>query len=161
MQSKTNETTVINPDQLIAHWQGHRALTRRVIEVFPEREFFNHSLGGMRPFSEMCKELLAISGPGMQQIAGGPVKKLDEDFQIGDKKKDFLEAWDKSTEVINREWAKVKPGRFQEIIVSFGMYEGPVWSALFYFIDNEIHHRGQAYVYLRDLGIEPPNFWER
>ena len=28
-------------------------------------------------------------------------------------------------------------------------------------VDNEIHHRGQGYVYLRELGIEPPPFWER
>ena len=28
-------------------------------------------------------------------------------------------------------------------------------------IDNEIHHRGQGYVYLRALGIEPPPFYER
>ncbi|MGZ5248500.1 MAG: DinB family protein [Flavitalea sp.] len=32
---------------------------------------------------------------------------------------------------------------------------------MFYFIDNEIHHRGQGYVYLRSLGIEPPFFWDR
>ena len=30
-----------------------------------------------------------------------------------------------------------------------------------YAIDNEIHHRGQGFVYLRALGIEPPHFWER
>jgi uncharacterized damage-inducible protein DinB len=30
-----------------------------------------------------------------------------------------------------------------------------------YAIENEIHHRGQAYVYLRALGIEPPSFWKR
>jgi uncharacterized damage-inducible protein DinB len=29
------------------------------------------------------------------------------------------------------------------------------------FIDNEVHHRGQGYVYLRALGVEPPPFWER
>ncbi|WP_367868755.1 DinB family protein [Pedobacter sp. WC2423] len=28
-------------------------------------------------------------------------------------------------------------------------------------MDNEIHHRGQGYVYLRSLGIEPPFFWDR
>jgi uncharacterized damage-inducible protein DinB len=28
-------------------------------------------------------------------------------------------------------------------------------------IDNEIHHRGQGYVYLRALGIEPPGFYDR
>lgn len=32
---------------------------------------------------------------------------------------------------------------------------------ILYAIDNEIHHRGQGYVYLRSLGIEPPPFYER
>ncbi|MEJ7681733.1 MAG: DinB family protein [Segetibacter sp.] len=36
-----------------------------------------------------------------------------------------------------------------------------MWSSIFYFIDNEIHHRAQGYVFLRSLGIEPPHFWER
>jgi uncharacterized damage-inducible protein DinB len=37
----------------------------------------------------------------------------------------------------------------------------PVHSLLFYIIDNEVHHRGQGYVYLRALGIEPPPFYDR
>jgi uncharacterized damage-inducible protein DinB len=32
---------------------------------------------------------------------------------------------------------------------------------MLYWIDNEIHHRGQGYVYLRALGIEPPAFYDR
>jgi len=51
--------------------------------------------------------------------------------------------------------------RFHEEIVAFGMYPGSVWSTVFYFRDNEIHHRAQMYVYLRALGIEPPAFYER
>jgi uncharacterized damage-inducible protein DinB len=43
----------------------------------------------------------------------------------------------------------------------FGQYEFPIIENIFYFIDNEIHHRGQGYVYLRALGIEPPFFWTR
>ena len=30
-----------------------------------------------------------------------------------------------------------------------------------YLIDNEVHHRGQGYVCLRALGVEPPPFRER
>jgi uncharacterized damage-inducible protein DinB len=41
------------------------------------------------------------------------------------------------------------------------MWAGKVHWILLYIIDNEIHHRGQGYVYLRSLGIEPPHFWER
>jgi uncharacterized damage-inducible protein DinB len=32
---------------------------------------------------------------------------------------------------------------------------------ILYVIDNEIHHRGQGYVYLRALGIDPPPFYDR
>jgi len=45
--------------------------------------------------------------------------------------------------------------------MAFGQYEGTNLSTILYLIDNEIHHRGQGYVYLRSLGIEPPYFWER
>jgi len=41
---------VITPSELLEHWQGHRRLTRRMIEAFPEDAFFNHTIGGMRPF---------------------------------------------------------------------------------------------------------------
>ena len=37
---KTLEAQVITSEELLKHWQGHRALTRRVIEAFPEKDFF-------------------------------------------------------------------------------------------------------------------------
>jgi len=38
---------------------------------------------------------------------------------------------------------------------------GPIMTSKQFLRDNEIHHRGQGYVYLRSLGTEPPPFWER
>jgi uncharacterized damage-inducible protein DinB len=52
-------------------------------------------------------------------------------------------------------------GAFSETMTAFGMYPGKVYDLLLYGIDNEIHHRGQGYVYLRSLGIAPPAFFER
>ena len=49
---------VINPDELLQHWQGHRRVTRRVIEAFPEGEFFRFSIGGMRPCSALAMEMI-------------------------------------------------------------------------------------------------------
>ena len=37
----------------------------------------------------------------------------------------------------------------------------PAWKWLRAMVEHEIHHRGQGYVYLRSLGVEPPPFWER
>ena len=51
--------------------------------------------------------------------------------------------------------------RFLEVDTAFGAYEGVIFGLFQYWIDNEIHHRGQGYVYLRALGIEPPAFYDR
>ncbi len=152
---------VLTPEDLLAHWQGHRKLTRRVIETFPEDAFFNYSLGGMRPFAKLAQELLSIAGPGIKEIATGKTTEYQEGVDPGQNKANILTLWDEATEEINTYYAQISLERFQEHIKLFGQYEGTVSSNIFYFIDNEIHHRGQGYVYLRALGIEPPAFWER
>lgn len=159
-QSKQTDGAV-SPSELLDQWQGHRNLTRRVIEAFPEEEFFNHSIGGMRPFAEMAMELLGIAGPGIREIATGEPSQLKEHFDHGNSKAKILRLWDEATVEINEFWSLITIERFRETIKTFGQYEGTVQSSIFYFIDNEIHHRGQGYVYLRSLGIEPPAFWER
>ncbi|GEO10706.1 DinB family protein [Segetibacter aerophilus] len=153
--------SVITSQELLAHWQGHRKLTRKLIEAFPEKEFFEYSIGGMRPFAAMIKELLAIAVPGIREIVRGATEQLDEDLKEVNSKAKVLSLWDKSTEELNNYWSQLSDERFHETILAFGKYEGTVYSSILYFIDNEIHHRGQAYVYLRSLGIEPPAFWDR
>jgi uncharacterized damage-inducible protein DinB len=155
------EATVISPAQLLQHWQGHRSLTRRVIEAFPEKEFFEYSIGGMRPFSKLVSEMLAIAVPGLKEIVTGKTTPFSEEMEFEGKKENVLKAWDESTAQIDSYWKQISAERFEEQIKLFGQYEGTVVSQIFYFIDNEIHHRGQGYVYLRSLGIEPPCFWER
>lgn len=80
---------------------------------------------------------------------------------MGNTKENILALWDKATDEINDYWAQIPHERFHENILLFGKYEGTVWFSIFYFIDNEIHHRGEAYVYLRSLGIEPHPFGDR
>lgn len=162
MNVTANKTAqVISSEELLNHLQGHRNLTRRTIEAFPEKELFNHTIGGMRTFAEMTMELLAIAGPGIQEIVSGQSEALDEKVDHGNSKAKMLQLWDEATEQINTLWPQIALERFQEKITLFGMYEGTVMSSIFYFIDNEIHHRGQGFVYLRSLGIEPPFFYER
>ncbi len=152
---------VISPAELLAHWQGHRGLTRKVIEAFPEEAFFAYSLGGMRTFAAMAMELLAIGSPGIREIATKEGEPLNEHFEQATSKAILLELWDKATDEINEYWEQIPIERFHDRITTFGQYEGSVYSSILYFIDNEIHHRGQGYVYLRSLGIEPPPFWAR
>jgi len=157
-----NQTaSVITSAELLQHWQGHRNLTRRVIEAFPEKELFTYSLAGMRPFASMAQELLAIAVPGIRQIASGGTEELNAQPDQANTKANLLALWDEATADLDRYWAHIPEEKFHERILAFGKYEGTVWSSIFYYIDNEIHHRAQGYVYLRSLGIEPPYFWAR
>lgn len=152
---------VLSASDLLAHWQGHRTLTRRTIDAFPEKELFEYTIGGMRTFAKMTMELLAIGAPGLAEIATGKTGKLEEHFEGVHQKAQLLELWDKATVAINDCWAQIPIERFSDEITTFGQYKGTVWSSIFYFIDNEIHHRGEGFVYLRSLSIQPPFFWER
>lgn len=152
---------VISSEQLLVHWQGHRQLTRRVIEAFPDDQLFTFSIGRMRPFGEMAKELLGIAVPGAKGMATDEWETLDENMDLEGSKEKLLAVWDLATEELNLWWAKIAAEHFQDTVVAFGQYEDKVYCSILYFIDNEIHHRAQAYVYLRALGITPPNFWER
>lgn len=151
---------IFTTDELLKHWQGHRGLTRKMIEVFPEDKLFSYSVGGMRPFAELVYEFLGMAVPGVTGIATGTWDKWADATKVNTKK-ELLAQWDKATEEIDRIWPRIPPHRFEEKDVAFGQWPGTGTSFLFYFIDNEIHHRGQAYVYLRSLGIEPPAFWDR
>src|SRR5215213_2243333 len=62
---------VITQEQLLKHWQGHRALTRRVIEAFPDDQLFTFSVGGMRPFSALAMEFIGMGVPTLQGIITG------------------------------------------------------------------------------------------
>lgn len=157
---------VLTSSELLNHWQGHRKLTRRMIEAFPQKDLFHFSIGGMRPFSALAMEMIEMAGPGIHGILTGKWKEfgnMEDTFGSAKPKTkaELLQLWDQITEEIDKIWPKIPVQRFQENDIAFGMYEGLIYATLFYFIDNEIHHRGQGYVYLRALGIEPPAFWDR
>src|SRR5690625_6735426 len=59
---------ILTTEQALAHWQGHRNLTRRTIETFSNDKLFTYSLGDMRPFSELIMEMIYIAAPGAKGI---------------------------------------------------------------------------------------------
>jgi uncharacterized damage-inducible protein DinB len=113
----------------------------------------------MRTFGALALEMLSMAVPMVQGVIS------DEWNQSWDSevrpRQEILRLWDESTEKLNALWQQIPPERFHETIKAFGQYEGVVYSLLLYVIDNEVHHRGQGFVYLRALGIEPPPFYER
>lgn len=156
----TATAVAVTPEALLDHWQGHRRLTRRVIEAYPEEQLFTYSLGGMRPFGALVMEMISIAGPMVRGVLSGDWGAFEERGGTPSKA-EILRLWDETTAEMNTLFPQIAPERFQEEMLAFGQYPGPGYSQIWYAIDNEIHHRGQSYVYLRALGIDPPPFYER
>jgi uncharacterized damage-inducible protein DinB len=150
---------VISAPALLEHWQGHRRLTRRVIDAFPEAQLFKFSLGSMRPFGPMAMEMIAMAEPMVRGIVTAEWSRFDPPTATS--KSDVLRLWDESTAALDRLWPQIPASRFGETMTAFGQWPGKVHDLVLYAIDNEIHHRGQGFVYLRSLGVEPPPFYER
>lgn len=152
-------SSVLTPEQVLAHWQGHRRLTRRAIDAFPEDKLLSFSIGGMRPFALLAMECVALT-PIARGVATGQWPAFVPPIAPANKAA-LLAAWDQATDEINAAWPTIPAHRFAEVDKAFGQWENTGIASILYAIDNEIHHRGQGYVYLRALGIEPPAFFDR
>lgn len=152
--------TFMTPAQLLKHWQLHRNLTRKMINTFPEDKIFSYSVGGMRPFAELAMEFIGMAVPTLTGIITEKWEKFKHE-EAPTTKQELLDLWDEQTEIIDTLWPKIPAERFNDVVLAFGQWEMPVYLLVLYVVDNEIHHRGQGYVYLRSLGIEPPAFWDR
>jgi uncharacterized damage-inducible protein DinB len=156
------EVNVETASELLKNWQGHRRLTRRVIEAFPEDKLFAFSIGGMRPFSELAMEFIRMAVPIVDGVSTGKWEEWSESKgQKPTTKDELLRLWDEQTVELDAKFPEIPAHRFSEVDKAFGQWEMTGIAMIQYGIDNEIHHRGQGYVYLRALGIEPPHFWER
>ncbi len=149
----------LSAQDVLKHWQGHRGLTRKTIEAFPEDNLFNFSLGEMRPFAEMATEFIRMAVPIVDGVATGKWVEYEGAKPVS--KAEILALWDAQTKELEEKFPTIPAHRFAEVDKAFGQWEMTGIGTIQYAIDNEIHHRGQGYVYLRALGIEPPHFWKR
>ena len=149
---------LLTPEALLTNLKDVRALTRNVIEAFPEKELFEFNIANLRPFSAMVEEFLMITNYIFTETLHEKHTPFYTEGQFPTTKTEVLALWDKVTEIIDREWKEV--GDYTQSITIYKMtFTFAQW--ILYAIENESHHRGQGYIYLRALGIEPPFFWAR
>ncbi len=154
-------STVLTPAVLLEHWLGHRRLTRRTIEAFPEEALFEHHIPGMRPFAAMVAELNTFLVPTLQGAISGTWAWPDGTRKDATSKEALLAAFDAMTIELERLLPAVPEQRYLELDEPVPGRREPVIASLLYFLDNEVHHRAQGFTYLRHLGIEPPPFFAR
>lgn len=153
--------SLMSPESLLEFWQTNRRLTRRVIGAFPEDRLFTFTAAPpMRPFGELAWELVSMVDYNVRGLTTGDWSWTPPTGQPPHDRAALLSAWDGQTPHLE---AALPACSITEYLRKRDMAWGrfsPLESVL-YAIENEIHHRGQGYVYLRALGVEPPAFYER
>lgn len=150
------------PSQVLAaHWLGHRHVTRRVMDAFPPEQLFTYRpTDALRSFGQMAWELHGQTAYTLRGLLDGAWGEPRWEALPGTDKAALLTAWDEQTRRIQTGLPGVPPERYGETL-TLAWGEMLTFTAVIGAIDNEIHHRGQGMVYLRELGVTPPDFWER
>ena len=143
----------------ITHWQGHRRLTLRTLEAFPEDKLFSYKVEPMRTYGEIVGEMIMVESYTLNGIVSGNwAWKQGEALTSKDA---LLAAFAQRESSAKELWSKLTSERVQAVEKDAMELTWSNRDRLLYMLDNEIHHRAQGYVYLRLLGLEPPAFWER
>ncbi len=157
-----NTPGIITPQELLEHWQSHRRLTQRTLEAFPEDKLFSFQPAQpMRSFGAMLLEILGMVYPTLEGFKTGEWSTNLRQYGSIETKAALLEAFDETDAYLNQTLPTISTERLLERESVYGFPVRPMFHALLYLIDNEIHHRAQGFVYLRLLGIEPPSFYQR
>lgn len=146
-------------------WEDNRRLTNKVAKTLVETDAIDKVVvHGMRPFRELLLEIFTVEKWNISGLAydkwdfitppeslrTGPIEAVldfGNDIRIETRK-----SWEK---IPFESLTKLRPS--PNPFVPAGNAIG--W--LTYALENEIHHRGQGYVYLRLLGQDPPAFYIR
>src|SRR5690606_27297288 len=125
----------------------------KTIEKFPEEELFNYSIGGMRTFADLAKELLSLAVPGLDGIVHDKIETYSHDLPISTKA-ELLAQWDKDTSILMDLYNQIPQERLNDNFNLLCQYNFTIVHNIIYFIDNEVQPRAQGFVNLRALGIE-------
>ncbi len=153
---------LLTPASLLEMMEGNRRLTLRTVEAFPEEALFNFKAAdAMRPFAAMVQEMLDIEEAYVRGIATG--EWVFRDKEVPKTKEALLEACAAVRKRTLELWPRITVERLLTVESDGFFSPAPQsnLSRLIYALENEIHHRGQGYTYLRMLGIEPPPFYVR
>jgi uncharacterized damage-inducible protein DinB len=151
---------LLTPEKLWEHWEGHRRLTLRTVEAYPEAQLSTYKAGPMRTFAELMAEIVNVEESVMNGLRSGRWA-WEPAYTAFASKTDLLTTFEKVRKGTRETYPTLTAEKLQAVETDGWGVQSSNLERLLYVIDNEIHHRAQSYVYLRLLGVEPPAFYER
>ena len=148
-------------------WEDLRlvnGVTLRVIEALPSDSIDTRPIRDMRT----PKELVTHMAEAMRAIAVGMTKGSIEDFEKREPevcaslttREDLVRAMHSAWSEANAAVQSLTEAQAAGKVETPWNFTPPGWMCAQIIFDEHLHHRGQLYVYLRALGVEPPNMWD-
>lgn len=146
-------------------WEENRRLTNTVARAIVDADAIDQTpVQGMRSFRELLLEMWGVEQAYIRGLAHDDWQYQAPPEEVRTASPDeFLDFGRQIREETRKLWPTISMASLLE------MRKEPFWGGpdgngigwLTYALENEIHHRGQGYVYLRLLGQEPPAFYVR
>jgi uncharacterized damage-inducible protein DinB len=145
----------MNKPAIIKYWRNVRALTLNVLERFPDDQMPFRPAVRVRSVAEQFDHILAVElyfRKSLSENTWGPVPTPGLGISNkGELREKLTREHEETSRMLHMLPKSVFEGFHQ---TKFGRLTGE--GAIYVCIDEEIHHRGNLYIYLRLLGIEPP-----
>jgi uncharacterized damage-inducible protein DinB len=148
---------------IIKYWNNMRRLTLRSLDTFPDDKFEFRPVDGVRNVAELFDHMLEVELYIRKGLLHGDWIRLPYLGPVSSEKQVMRQHLVREHERTSEMLHELPEGRFMKLYETpFGRISGE--GQIYVAIDEEIHHRGNLYTYLRILGIEPPqmvqNYYE-
>jgi len=144
------------------HWDNVHNITVKTIKLFPEEKKDFKPVEPMMTVMDIIQHIADVEKIFLEGCRKGSIEM--EDFKKYEKVdfpnlKNLVDYFEKTHKEVNSYYSQVQDKGMEKIIKTpWG--DSPVFHQFSGAYDHEWHHRGQLYVYLRLLGIEPPFVFE-
>jgi uncharacterized damage-inducible protein DinB len=146
-------------DDMVKEWERAKAYTKEYLEAMPDKDYGFKPTKEMRSFAE---QFLHLADANYAFIAAASGEKSPVEPFGAEKGKDkskaavmkvVMDSYDFAIEGIR----KIPAAQMEEKINFFGKFEITKRVAVEKAFEHQTHHRGQTTVYLRLVGVTPPN----
>ena len=157
---------MLNKQALMGMWDMQRqrvGIGLRCVEMIPADKFDSHPIANMRSPKELLVHTYGMVMREMTEaVIRGEVKEIDEKGVVaGLKSRDDVlkycrDCWNASDKAASQ----ITDAQLAAIVKTPWGMDVPGWWILGAQHDEYLHHRGQLYTYLRQMGAEVPMMWD-
>jgi len=146
-------------NQIIRYWRNVRGLTIKLCELFPENQFDFRPIAAVRSVAEQFNHIVGVERYTLNGLTLGDWEFKGEQG-LSNEKSAIIELLKTENQKTAQLLSQLNESEFNKIHhTKFGDMSGEV--VAYVAIDEEIHHRGNLYVYARMLNIEPPQMVQK